>query len=443
MKPKGYMLFSVLLLVAMLLGACAPKATEQPAASNNQPAAPGNQPAAGKEITLEYWVFSDYGTGAAGELQKTFIAEFTAKHPGVKINMTPKGDEELNNGMIAGAASGNLPDIFMNGDHWGAKLDELHVLTNLKDRWDAMPEEYRKQINPDMLAKLTSKDGKTLYAFPYTGAASFVYRNLDVLKASGIDPAAGIKDWDDWKAQIEKIGKAGYYGNANYNPFFYNILSLYAGAATKDEWGIDWEKKQTLINPDKYAKMMQFILDTKPYRTDVGNDDQAAVDLFISGKLAFLNSGPWTDVPLKAAKEAGKLNYDYVLTPGLEAGQYGGITGIEIIGLAPNENIDLAWEFVTYICDEPQMTRWAKLLSRYNSNLKTLEQIDTPLMNITVEAAKHAFIIQPPLFVHAYPSKYFQVWMDNVAAIDEGKMTLEEGVSKLTTDLNAEIAAEE
>ena len=70
-------------------------------------------PAAAEDITLQYWVYSDFGQGDALALQE-FIKEFTAKHPGVTIEIVGKGDDDLTAGQVAGAASGNLPDVFMN-----------------------------------------------------------------------------------------------------------------------------------------------------------------------------------------------------------------------------------------------------------------------------------------------------------------------------------------
>ena len=81
--------------------------------------------AAAQDKTLEYWVYSDFAQGDALALQQEFIREFTAKHPGVKIEIIGKGDADLTAGQIAGAASGNVPDVFMNGIGTGAQLVEV------------------------------------------------------------------------------------------------------------------------------------------------------------------------------------------------------------------------------------------------------------------------------------------------------------------------------
>lgn len=440
MKRTTFATFSIFMLVLFVLSACTPSAPTQPV---DQASEASTAPAAGEPVTLEYWVYSDFGMGAAGELQKTFIAEFEKAHPGVKINMTGKSDDELNNGMVTGAASGVLPDIYMNAEWAGALLTDLGVVANQKEKWDAMPESFRSQFNKDMVDLVTSEDGQTMHALPYTGTAVFMYRNLNVLKQAGIDPNDIPTTWDEWVEQSKKISEAGLYANPAYNLTYLDITPFYSGIGTTDEWGIDWPNKQTLIDPDKYTEMMKTMLALKPYQVDLGNGDQATLDLFLQNKLAYFTSGPWSDVPLREAKKAGKIDYDYILVPGKTAENPGGAGGIEAIYLSPNKNFDLAYEFAAYIADEPQMTRWAKLLNRFNSNEKTLAQIDDPLMDITKKSYDSILTFYTPAFVQQYPPQYYQILIDTTTAVMKGEMTPEEGTKVLLQKLNEAIAAEE
>jgi multiple sugar transport system substrate-binding protein len=472
MKKKAYFLFSVLMLLALTLSACAapqalPQATEAPAAqqpamaaTEGQPAAPANaaataeqqpaaaateqQPAAsGSEpVTLEYWVFSDYATDVGGDLQKQFISEFEASHPGVKINMTGKGGDELNTAVVSSAASGSIPDIFMNSTSNGALFTKVNALANVYDKWMSEPESYRKQFNPDMLAELSPAD-KTMWGLPYTGYATFLYRNLDVLQKAGIDPKEEVTDWNAWLAQMKKIKDAGLLALPSFYYDWWDFTSIYSGAATSDEWGIDFTNKTTKINPDKYIQTVKFLEEAKQYGTDLALQDQATTDLFLSNKLAFVISGPWSNPTFLEAKKNSGLNYDYVLIPGATPDNKGGVRGTEYIGFAPNnKNFDVAWEFVKYIMDEPQMTRWAEALARYNSNEVVLSKVSDPLLQITTDAAKSALLERPPHFVEAYPGNYYQELQDNLAQITTGKFTPEEGAKDLVEKLNAIIAGE-
>ena len=76
-----------------------------------------------------------------------------------------------------------------------------------------------------------------------------------------------------------------------------------AGAATDDEWGIDFENKVTKINPEKYIQTVKFLEEAKQYGTDLAMQDQATTDLFLSNKLAFLPGGPWMNPTYQEAHE--------------------------------------------------------------------------------------------------------------------------------------------
>ena len=145
-------------------------------------------------VTLQYWVYSDFAQGDALKLQQQFIAEFEAAHPGVKIVISGKGDDDLTTGQVTGAASGNLPDVFMNGLAAGAQLVEAKAVDNIYARWMAMPQEYRDQFDKDAIASCSPKP-QVMYCLPYTGFGEIMFRNLTVLKEAGHrhrDPAEGL-----------------------------------------------------------------------------------------------------------------------------------------------------------------------------------------------------------------------------------------------------------
>ena len=433
MKKRSYLFFAVLLIGAFLLNACTPAA----APTSAPPAAVTEAPAAqAQPVTLEYWVFADYGSGDAGKLQETFISEFEAANPGVKINMSPKNDDELTAGITAAAASKTLPDMYMQSDDMGANDVKLDALANVYDMWTALPDSYKSQFNPAMVADMTPKD-KTMWGMPYTGYSSFLFRNLTVLKAAGIDPAEKVTTWDQWLEQMKKIKAAGYDALPNMALAYNDFVAMYSGVANDSQWGIDWANKKTNIDPDAYAKLVKFLMEAKKYGTDIGNRDQAAEDLFKSNKLAYRISGPWTNVPYADAKKNNGLDYDYVVLPGSTADNPAGHRGDEFIGISPDsKNKEMAWKFINYVCDEPQMTRWATLLSRYNSNMVTLSKVNDSLLQITTEGAKSGLMVQPPDFNQAYPAGYTQAILDNMAQIESGQVTPEDGAKQLVDALN-------
>jgi multiple sugar transport system substrate-binding protein len=389
-------------------------------------------------VTLEYWVYSDYAQGDALKLQQTFIDEFRKTHPNVIINISGKGDDDLLTGEVTGAASGTLPDVFMNGVDVGASLVQAGALKNIYADWMAMPKGYREQFSQDEISTCTPKP-ETMYCIPYTGFGTFMYRNLDVLQAAGIDPAVPIKDWADWLSQMQKIKAAGKFAIPDETQTWQSVVEIYSGVAGPNDWGVDFATKKTKVDPQKLVSALKMFKDMKPYTSGTSRNDQATKDLFISNQLAFHIVGPWVNPTYEQASKQSRLKYDYVLVPGISAGQYGGIKGYEFLGIAPGKNAKTAFEFAAYITDKDQMVRWAKLLSRYNANAAAMSDpsvMSLRLMKMTKDAVIHAHFNMPPYFVDPYPNCYRQLLTDKAAAVADGDMAPNDGAKDLIDSLN-------
>lgn len=393
--------------------------------------------------TLQYWVYSDFAQGEALKLQQEFISEFEAANPGVKILISGKGDDDLTTGQVTGAASGTLPDVFMNGLGVGAQLVEAGAVENIYSRWMSMPQEYRDQFDKNAIASCSPKP-ETMYCLPYTGFGELLFRNLTVLKEAGIDPAVPPKDWAEWFDQMKKVKAAGKFAMPDQTQVFNSVASTYAIVGPDAEWGIDFETKKTLINPDSYEKALQLFVDMKPLTSGTSRNDQATKDLFITNQLAFHVVGPWVNPTYERAERDAGLQYDYVLVPAAKAGDHAGIKSYEFLAVAPGKNADIAWKFAAYVAEKKQMLRWAKLLSRYNANAAAMadpEVTKLPLIAKSVEAVKYALEVQPPYFVGAYPNCYKSIVTDNAAAVADGDMTPQEGAKELVEELNECIAS--
>ncbi|MDW6023056.1 ABC transporter substrate-binding protein [Mesorhizobium sp. BAC0120] len=394
--------------------------------------------AAAEDVTLEYWVYSDFAQGDALALQQEFIKEFTAKHPGVKINIVGKGDDDLTAGQVAGAASGNLPDVFMNAQSVGAQLVEVAALDNIYSKWMAMPEEFRAQFDQSALKSCMPKPDE-LYCLPYTGFGSLLFRNLTVLQKAGIDTSKPPATWGEWLAQMKKVKEAGMFAIPDETLVFNSIAEIYATSGGTDSWGFDWANHKTRIDPATMTKVLQKFVDMAPLNSGTSRNDQATKDLFISNQLAFHTVGPWVNPTYEEAAKTSGLKYDFVLIPGDESGKTGGIRSYEMVGVAPGPHADLAFEFAAYITEKAQMARWAKLLSRYNANAAAMAEPDVaalPLIKVSVDAAHGAMDVAAPYFVDSVPSCYNSTVIDMASATADGSKTPEQGAEEMISQLN-------
>jgi multiple sugar transport system substrate-binding protein len=394
--------------------------------------------AVAQDVTLEYWVYSDFAQGEALALQQEFIKEFTDQHPGVTINITGKGDDDLTAGQVAGAASGDLPDVFMNAQSVGAQLVEVGALSNLYDQWMAMPQEFRDQFDENALAGCMPKPDE-LYCLPYTGFGSLLFRNLTVLENAGIDTSTPPATWDDWFAQMQQVKDAGMYAIPDETLVFNSIAEIYATTGDSSTWGFNWEDRTTRIDPEIMTRVLQKFVDMAPLTSGTSRNDQATKDLFISDQLAFHTVGPWVNPTYEEAAKTSGLNYDFVLIPGDEAGKTGGIRSYEMIGVAPGENQQIAFEFAAFITEKAQMARWATLLARYNANAAAMadpEVAALPLIKVSVDAAHGAMDVAAPYFVDSVPSCYNSIVIDYASATADGEYTPEEGATEMIAELN-------
>ncbi|GHC78089.1 ABC transporter substrate-binding protein [Limoniibacter endophyticus] len=388
--------------------------------------------------TLDYWVYSDFAQGDAGEMQREFITEFTKKHPDATINISGRGDDDLTAGQVAGAASGNTPDVFMNSLWVGAQLVDVGALDNVYDKWMAMPEEFRAQFDPEAIKKCMPEPDK-LYCLPYTGYGSLMFRNLNVLEKAGIDTSKPPATWAEWLEQMKKVKEAGAYAIPDQTLIFNSVAEMYGVAGDNSVWGIDWANRKTKIDVPTMTKVLEMFVELKPLTSGTSRNDQATRDLFISDQLAFHTIGPWVNPTYEQAAKNGKLKYDFVLVPGISEGKHGGIQNYEFIGVAPGPNRDIAWEFAAYVAEQNQMKRWALLLSRFNSNSAAMTDPEVnalPLIAKSVEAVKNTLDVQPPYFVGSVPNCYLSTVVDYAAATADGEYTPAEGAEEMISELN-------
>jgi multiple sugar transport system substrate-binding protein len=89
------------------------------------------------------------------------------------------------------------------------------------------------------------------------------------------------------------------------------------------------------------------------------------------------------------------------------------------------------------------MARWAKLLSRYNSNDAAMAEpgvSDLPLIAASVEAVAATMDVSPPYLIQPVPACYSSIVVDYVSATADGDFTPEEGAEEMISELNDCIA---
>lgn len=412
--------------------ATAPAATEP--AATAAPAATEDT-SAGAPVKLVYWTFSDYTAGAPGDMMKEFISEFEAQNPNITVELVGKPDTDIESGLIAGASSGELPDLFNLAYNAGEDVASLGIVKDVSSMWNAMPDDYRQQFSEKAVQGL-QVDNK-MYGLPFTAYSAILYRNLTVLKAAGIDPSAGIKDWADWLSQMQKVQDAGYKAMGNYTGDGWFIMIFLGGIQGVQNAVVDGK---TTITADQLAKAYDFLKSASQYCTDASPADQATSDLFTTNKLAFMPNGPWADPTYKAVEG---LDYDAVVIPGETADYAGGVHGGEFFGLTDGPNAEAAWKLATFLAGKEQMIRFGSQLGRANFNDAAMNDATVQANTLVALTSKAASMGMPDAaYFQPFPLKVRQPLTDYAIQAVKGDMTPEDAAQKAIDTINDILASQ-
>ena len=390
-------------------------------------------------VTIEFWTFGEFATAQA---MIDSIAEFEAANPNITVELVGKPDTEITVGVIAGASSGEMPDVYNLALNTGYEMIKAGGLYDMSAEWNTLSAEYKAQFAPGVVS-LLNQDGK-VYGIPYTLYATVLFRNLTVLEQAGIDPAAGITDWADWLTQMQKVKEAGFVALPNYSLDGWLVMHYLGGVSGVTNDVVDGE---TTITVEQLAKAYTFIKDAKAYGADMSPFDAAATDLFITDQMAFYEMGPWAEAGFFApAREANaNFKYDFVLMPGETAGYNGGVHGGEFFAIAPGTDsakVAAAIKLAVFLADKSQVLKLSLEFSGracFNDEAMADPAMDEfPLVKLTVEAATMG--MTDAAYFKNFPLAVRQPLADNAASARDGVMTPEEAAQAAIDAINLEIS---
>lgn len=394
------------------------------------------EPADEKEIVIDFWNFSDWTTGDYGSLFETFISEFEETHPGVTINMTGKGSADILAGILTGASSSVLPNVFVLGLGDGLQVMETGVLKDISSEWDSLSDDYKSQFSESSLSYMKVDDA--VYGIPISQTTAMLYRNLDVLESVGIDTSTGIKDWDDWVEQMKKLDAAGIKALPSYNVDGWGVLNFVGGVPGVSNDIVDGV---TTIKESDVEAAYGMMAKIAPYCSDVGLWDQAAKDLFVSGEIAYYLMGVWEDPNIETYAEEGLLNFDRIPVPGQTSATYGGINSGEFVGITDTDNSDIALEFAAYITDAAQLSRMTEI-GRFAYNLTAMETEGAQandLIRACVEATSNGGM-NDAVYFDGFNNACRTPFAEGATAVINGDKTAQEAAAETIAAVNGIIA---
>ena len=351
MVRKSWYVISVLVMLMLVVSACAPMPA-QPAAQPAQPAAqpteaPAAQPAP-EQVTLT-WAF--WGSPEEAVSHKLVADAFMKVHPEIKVETWNEPWDNYFTKIQALWASGDskaVPDIAFL---WPTpKYAAEGVLENL-DSYIQKSGYNLDDYWPGLLE--SAKYNGSVYGLPRDIESNILYYNKELFDKAGLKYPDANWTWDDFLAAAEKLtvkdasGKTTQYALAMENNGKYDKWVNQNGGAILDD--MRNPSKCALADP-KSVEAVAFFADllAKGYAMRDADINQAGGDAgaFQSGQAAMIIQ----NTSRVSAFNTAKMNYDVAVVPIPKGGKrYNPAGGAAWVMSAKSDNKDAAWVFLSWL----------------------------------------------------------------------------------------------
>lgn len=297
----------------------------------------------GSTITISH----GYTDAEATEL-KALADQWNGAHPSAKVNLVFNGgnDGALQK-TIAGFTAGNYPDVAYEYGSSAAQLSRQPKLVDLTGKVSSSTMNWSDFYESERQA--ATVNGKVVGVPALVDNLSLVY-NKKLFTDAGVALPTNTWSWQDFRTAAKQLANANTqtYGWAYVNDgsedtvwrFLAMLWQAGGDLLTKDN------SKPAFDSPAGQAALQQLedmaVTDKSVY-LDTGNDNY--INLFNSGKIAMLWTGPW-DLP-SINKD---VDYGVAELPGYN-GDHETISGPDLYMLFDHssDRSDTAFQFVTWL----------------------------------------------------------------------------------------------
>ena len=289
---------------------------------------------------------------------KAAAADWNSQHPDEKVSLQFNGgnDGALQK-TVAGFAAGNYPDIAYE---YGSSATQLVRQPQLVDLTAKMhdPAVRWNDFYPSERQAATV-DGKVIGVPALVDDLSLVY-NKKLFAQAHVAPPTNSWTWDDFRTAARKLTDTSThtYGWAYVNDGSEDTVWRYLAML--------WQAGGSLLTPDNsrpafdsaagkasLQQLYDMAVTDKSVYLDQGNGQY--LNLFNSGKIAMLWTGPWDLSSINA-----DVSYGVTYLPGYQ-GNHETISGPDLYLLFDHSSArsDAAFSFVTWLTSAPEHLKFA------------------------------------------------------------------------------------
>lgn len=316
-------------------------------------------------VTVTYWHIFPQGD-VFYEIHNQMIQDYNASQTSVKVVDVGLGFFDFLDKINVAVASGEGPDVSFSGDvQTHASKQALVELTPYIER-SGFP------VNDVYEAAFdgVSYEGG-IYGMPMTWSCKMLVYNKDMLAAAGYTQPP--KTWAELEEMNEKLTVLSPDGGIEVLGFhpalgnsYYRDYLITNGSSQYDEEG------NPAFNTQRNVEAIQWYVDMyNRFGVDAAaaftSTAQTTADPLLSGMVAMEVEVQDFLKNLKDAKADGSLTFEYGIAPvpyndrsGVaDSATLGGGFSLEIYDHRKQDQIDASWDFITWMVNEENQTRWA------------------------------------------------------------------------------------
>jgi alpha-1,4-digalacturonate transport system substrate-binding protein len=451
--------FGVLIILALVLVACAPTAApEQPPAEEptqvpaeeptealaEEPAeAPeAEEPAEGVELRFTY-----YADGNEAEVMQPILDKFMAENPAVTVILDVVPYSTIDEQLPVQVETGEGPDLarITNFASFRGKLLDLEPL--LSD-----PEYYEANFPAPVLAAMRPEGATSgLHGFPDALTVTGPFVNKTLFDQAGIEVPGEGTTWEEWTELTKQVAEAT---GVQYAISLDRTGHRFAGPAmSMGATLIDAEGNFTVDTPGyrAFAELLnswheQGITPSEVWL--VGDGLNNCIDYVISGELVMCFTGSWQVG--RTAQDVGDA-FDWVVVPNPtgDGGSTGVAGGSAVVAFADTEHPEAVAALMEFLVQPENYGAFsAGTLSLPAQTDVASQGVDFETDDASVLAALAAYTAEVPklqdqavaLNVHPFAFAYYRNSANRIAQYLTGELTLDEALQRLQQDIDDAIA---
>jgi multiple sugar transport system substrate-binding protein len=433
-------LLSLTVIIATLVVACGPQATEAPAEPTEAEAEPTEPPPEPEAVTIDVWFHS--GKGEERDVLNAQVEDFNAMQDEVQINAVKLPEGSYNDQVNSAALAGDLPCLL---DFDGPFLYNYAWSGYLRPIDDYVPDDLRNDFLPSIIDQGTYAGN--LYSLGTFDSGLGIWGNKAYLEEAGVRIPEGIDDawtFEEFQEALEALQALDQVEYAidfkmNYGAgewFTYGFSPIVQGFGGDLIDRSDFQSAEGVLNGEESVAAMEWfqsLFEEGYAKAQPGGDD----DFYGSKITALSYVGHWMWGP-----HSEGLGDDLVVLP-MPVWPEKPATGMGSWnwGITTNcENPDAAWKFLEYLIQPNQILRMTNANGAVPARVSAIEESELygegGELNVFVQQLQNGWAIPRPA-TPAYPTitSAFAEAVNNIVAGADVQEELDKAVEKIDQDI--------